>query len=76
MKIYRLKIKSGSVQEPSGAMISSYRSSPSAEKVEHFRTEAGRRVRREQIEKAVDTIGLAAWLVSLENDEIEVSDEE
>lgn len=73
-KLYALRIKSGVTDEPSGGVISSFRSKPIAEKVEYFKTEAARAERRQQIEKAVSEIGLCAWLVSMENDEILIKD--
>lgn len=71
MKIWTLTIKTGYTTEPS-TIVSSYRSSPSAEKTEYFKDLTTRNLRRAEIEEAVDKIGLCAWLVSLENGEMEI----
>lgn len=73
MKIFGLVIKSGSTNADSMlAVTSSFRGQPLASKTEWFKSEAQRSERCKQIEKAVDEIGLVAWLVSLENIESEL----
>ncbi len=75
MRIYTLKIKTGFSNESDiGGVLSSHRSTPSAEKTEYFRTTEARIHRRNQIQMAVDIIGLCAWLVSLEDGELEIKD--
>lgn len=71
MKLYRLKIKTGTVNTPD-VIVSSYRSSPCAEKIEFFKSADKRDERIQEINQAVSKINLVAWLVSIEQDEIEV----